>query len=59
MQFTDQRIIFYSIKTPNGLQGRYTNNFLAEQAKATLPVDEQQSAYIVQVNADGKEILLG
>lgn len=56
----DNEQVYYKIKVKGKLVGtQYSSEFLAEQAKIQLSEEEQCSAAIVPVNAQGLEILFG
>lgn len=59
MQFSDQNMTFYAIKTNGSVTGRYSNQILAEHAKSTLPENVRNNAVVVPVDSSGRELLNG
>lgn len=56
----DMNVVYYAVKI-NGVitSAKYSEKMMAEMAKEQLPEDQKALAEVVQVTADGKQLLLG
>ena len=54
-----QEVTYVVRKGSQTLSAPFTARFLAEQALASLPPEQQQGAKVVPIAPDGKEVLFG